>query len=68
MADGEGALFGFPEERAMELEKTLMCTSAGGCRTVTDSAALTCYGVSDADDIAWPQLGLTTPLRSGQTL
>jgi hypothetical protein len=34
-ADG---LFGFPEERGVELEETLMGTSAGR-RTVADSAA-----------------------------
>jgi len=32
------ALFGFPEETGVELEETLMGTSAGG-RTVADSAA-----------------------------
>jgi hypothetical protein len=64
MADGEAALFGFPEERAMELEGTLMGTSAG-CRTVGDSAALACYGVSDADDIAGAtaRLNDSAPLR-----
>jgi hypothetical protein len=70
MTDGEAALFEFPEERAMELEGTLMGTSAGR-GTVGDSAALACYCLSASPTrmtSRWPQLGLTTPLRSGQTL
>lgn len=71
VADGEAALIGFPEEKAVELEGTLMGTSAGR-KTVTDSAALACYGLSASQRLMtsrWPHLGLiTTPLRSGQTL
>jgi hypothetical protein len=69
MADGEAALFRFPEEKAVELEGTLMSTSAGR-RTVTDSAELACYGLLASQTLMtsrWPHLGLTTPLRSGQT-
>jgi hypothetical protein len=70
MADGEAASFGFPEERAVKVEGTLMSTSAGR-RTVADGAALACYGLSASRTrmtSQWPQLGLATPLRSGQTL
>ena len=64
MAESEAALLRFPEEKTVELEGTLMGTSAG-CRTVTDSAALACYGVSDVDDIAvaTPRLNDSAPLR-----
>jgi hypothetical protein len=64
MAESEAALFRFPEEKTVELEGTLMGTSAGRM-TVTDSAALACYGVSDVDDIAVATLRLndSAPLR-----
>jgi hypothetical protein len=40
MADGQTALFRFAEEKAVEVEGTLMSTSA------VQHAALACYGVS----------------------
>jgi hypothetical protein len=65
MADGEAALFGLPKER-VEIEGTLMGTSAGR-RTVVDSAALACYGVSASrtlmTSVATARLNHSAPLR-----
>ena len=44
MADGQAALFRFAEEKAVEVEGTLMSTSA------VQHAALACYGVSQMTD------------------
>lgn len=65
MADGEAALFGFPKEKTVELEGTLMGTSAGR-RTVVDSAALACYGHSASQtlmtSVATARLNHSAPL------